>query len=259
MKNVILFIAHQINKYTIANYYKLYKEKPAGYDLFWGLHSDIRQTKELPEDVQVFRFTYSSLQELGYTPFFYDEGKTLGSVNFILQKFFKEHPDYDWYWSMEYDVVYKGAWHTFFESFDNKEEDFISAHIDFFEEGKNDTWYWWQPLILLDEDIPMTQYVKAFNPLYRISNSALKFMDTYLSLGNYGHFETLMSTALYNHGFKLLDYGGTGPFVTKDFENRFYLEDTGINSGTMRFRPIFSKKEIEESNITEKLFHPVKE
>lgn len=100
MKNVILFIAHQINECTLRNYYKLLKEKPCDYNLFWGLHDDIVQDTELPKDIKVFHFSFSTLQALGYTPFFYDDGKTFGSVNFILQAFFKKYPDYDYYWSM---------------------------------------------------------------------------------------------------------------------------------------------------------------
>lgn len=259
MKNVILFIAHRINECTLRNYYKLLKEKPCNYDLFWGLHDDIIQDTELPKDIKVFHFSFSTLQALGYTPFFYDDGKTFGSVNFILQAFFKKYPDYDYYWSMEYDVIFTGNWYTFFGSFERYNADFISSHIEFPKRGVNDNWIWWNPLIFLEEDIPVKNYVKAFNPLYRISKSALSFMDGFLKQGNYGHFETLMSTALFNHGFQLLDYGGTGKFVPNGFKNRFYTASQETNSGTIRFRPEYKRNEIERQAPADTLFHPVKD
>ncbi len=83
-------------------------------------------------------------------------------------------------------------------------------------------------------------------------------MDEFLRKGNYGHFETVMSTALYNYGFNLLDMGGTGDFTPPEYINKFYVKGAGVNNGTMRFRPLFLKDEIKALGVKDMLFHPLK-
>lgn len=255
-KKAVLFIAHKINEDTIGKFQKLHEELSGIYDVFWTYQKETNNETVLPDGIRFYTFSLESIRELQYESLYDDE--IYYNVNFILQRFFKDYPEYERYWSIEYDVVFTGNWQTLMGYFENKDADLISCHIEKYTKGKNEHWDWWKPLVWIDEDIPLEKCVKAFNPIYSLSNKALFFLDDFLRKGNCGHFETVMSTALYNHGFKLVDMGGTGEFTPPELRNRFYVQGAGINNGTMRFRPNFLKEEIEALNVPNKLFHPLK-
>ncbi len=135
----------------------------------------------------------------------------------------------------------------------------ISCHIEKYNhQGNIARWDWWKPLVWIDEEFTLEQCVKAFNPIYRLSAKAMTFLDEYLKQGCCGHFETILSTVLYNHGFKLLDMGGMGEFTPLEYTNKFYIQGYGVNNGTMRYRPIFLEEEIKALNVPNMLFHPLK-
>lgn len=257
MKNtVILFIAHFINEDTMGKYKKLKDELSDTCDVVWVLQKDRDNDMQLPDNIHFYTFSLASISELQYE-LLYDD-TIYYNVNFILQRFFKDNPKYGRYWSIEYDVVFTGNWHTLIDCFENEDADLISCHIAKYTKGINEHWDWWKSTVWIDEDIPLEKCVKAFSPIYSLSNKALEFLDGFFRKGNSGHFETIMSTALHYHGFKLLDMGGVGEFTPPEFRNKFYIQGAGINNGTMRFRPKFLKEEVEAMNVPDKLFHPLK-
>ena len=122
----------------------------------------------------------------------------------------------------------------------------------------NKVWHWWYDTDWKDTGITLSQCVKSFNPVVRISGKALDFMDSFLKQGITGHFEVTESTALFLNGFRLLDMGGTGEFSDPRRPNLFYVQGRGINAGTMRWRPNFLPAEVEAFAGTNKIFHPLK-
>ena len=141
----------------------------------------------------------------------------------------------------------------------HNDADMLSSHISL---RNTDNWdrCWWSTLTFDEENrVEESRWVKSFNPVYRISNRALVFLDRYLKKeDNKGFYEVIISSALYNNGFRLEDFGGTGDFVAEGNRNRFYVQGTGINNGTMRWRPDFSAEEIKALGTRDKLFHPLK-
>ena len=102
--------------------------------------------------------------------------------------------------------------------------------------------------------------IKGFNPICRYSNAALAYLDHYQKMGHSAHSEVLITTCLYHGGFKIGDFGGQGEFVPSGYENKYYIPNLpGINGGTMRYRPLYTLKEIERTGLRNKLFHPLKE
>lgn len=257
MKNTaVLFISHLINEDTMEKYYKLKNELCDTCDVIWAIQRESDNDMPLSGGIHFYTFSMASIRELQYE-FLYDNS-IYCNVNFILQRFFKDYPKYGHYWSIEYDVIFTGNWHTLIDCFEYQDADLISCHIAKYTKGINEYWDWWRPLVWVDEEIPLEACVKAFNPIYSLSNRALEFLDGFLRKGNCGHFETVMSTALYYYGFKLFDMGGIGEFTPQEFRNKFYIQGDGINNGTMRFRPNFLIEEVEAMNIPDKLFHPLK-
>lgn len=257
-REVILLAAHTINEFIFSQYYVLKKAVEKRADLYLLLEGDESIKSLLPADVQSYVFSIDSLKELKYNPI----GETLipGNNHFPVFLFYRDFPNYDYYWNIEYDVYFHGDWCAFFTAFDGIDADFISSHIEYF--GQRPSWNWWNTMNVKTLSIPQQEYIKSFNPIYRISNIALNYLNQVLSEGNSGHHEVFIPTILNNGGFLLLDYGGFGNFTPPEFNDRFYyvpyILDDYYADTTMRYRPLFDREKIEETSCNNKLYHPVK-
>lgn len=79
-----------------------------GADVFFAYHQHEDRLPNALEELNTFSFTNSILHELGYSPI--EERLLPGSNHFPLLKFYREHPDYDYYWMVEDDVRFSGDW-----------------------------------------------------------------------------------------------------------------------------------------------------
>jgi len=259
MKTAVVFISHFINESFLKRYQKLVSDLKGQYDVYWLFQTDngISDEPLLQKNVNVESFTISELNDLNYNPI---HEHFFGSEHFLDEHFIHRHPEYDYIWTMEYDVVFSGDWRILIDTFRDNDADFLTTHIALYCEA-NKNWEWWPSLSFNEQDVlPKEKWVKSFNPIHRYSRRALQFLDIYLQRDNNAGFsEVLPATALYNHGFRLEDLGGTGEFVASGNRNRFYVQGAGIHNGTMRWRPEFLLEEIDALKTPDKLFHPVKE
>ncbi|WP_026712785.1 DUF3405 domain-containing protein [Flavobacterium daejeonense] len=205
----------------------------------------------------VFYFSDDILTNLNYKPL--GEKLIPGNNHFPLLKFYKENPDYDYYWCIEDDVRYTGNWAHFFEYFEKFDKSFISSHIQRFTDDPH--WPWWRTLLYNGKTLETEYLIRSFNPIYRISKEALSFIDQELLNGWQGHHEVLFPTLLNAAGADLMDFGGKGEFVSPGDENKFYLGNYTQNShlenreSTFKWRPVLEKM----GDIPNKLYHPVKD
>jgi hypothetical protein len=262
MSMVVLYLCHLRSKGAAQECRRICDAVRPAADVWLLYHSN---GKSAPLDVsgtRVYPFTDESLSALSYVRF----ASTIvpGSCHFPVLQFFRDHPDYDYYWLIEYDVRFSGDWNELFGSFANHHVDFLTSHLrDYADEPK---WVFWQPLSHPHKQIPLADRLRSFSPIYRLSNAALRYLDQVQQEGWRGHMETLVPTLLFQGGFRLGDFGGTGKFVLPEHENKFYVDsppdETGaLRQGTMRWRPAFSRLRPKLSRITwerNKLFHPVK-
>lgn len=254
--NAVLFVTHIINNEVLDRYYELERDVKDIGKLFLLLHREEDENNipesEFPENITPYIFNIDSLDKLDYEPI--EETITPGSNHFATLQFFLDHLDFKYYWVIEYDVIYTGKWTNFFLDFDSIDADFIASHIERFPD--NPFWYWWDTLYLNNIVLDKHQLIKSFNPIYRISNGALEFLNNLLKgRDNWGHHEVIIPTALNYFNFKILDFGGNGEFVLPQFEEKFYLKPSQYTKGTMRDSPKF---ELTESKLANKLYHPIK-
>jgi hypothetical protein len=199
------------------------------------------------EVAALFRLPYSKIP----TP------ELIGHGHLAVLDFFLSHPDYDFYWFIEYDVRYTGTWDSFFGPVRELDHDFVTTHIRWFAEEPD--WDFWPTFGHGAERVPNEQLLRSFNVIYRISNRALTFLDNILRDGWQGHHETLIITLLHRNGFKLLDLGGNGSFVSPQARNAVYTSK-GYRSGwlsplgTLRWRPSRTRPGLRKN----KIYHPVK-
>lgn len=256
-KVAVLFFCHIVNNYTISAYKKLDRELGNEYCLYWLFQKDneSRETTLMLDGVNLFEFEMTCLNSMGYRAIL----ELYGNDHYVLEYFKTKHPDYKYYWVIEYDVLFSGNWKTFMDSFVDNHADLISAHIEK-KNRYNEEWCWWSSIKYSSQyDFAGKVCIKSFNPICRFSNRALCFLNEFLSdKHNSGFYEVLVASVLYNAGYKLEDFGGTGFFVSETNENRFYVQGVGVNNGTIRWRPSYSQTEIRALGTQDKLFHPVK-
>jgi len=171
--------------------------------------------------------------------------------------FYVCHPEYDFYWLVEFDVRYTGNWAVFLNSFGTDCHDLITCHIRrAFEEP---LWWLWDTLTHPKKTIARTSCLRSFNVIYRISRRALSLIHAAQEDGWRGHPEVLLPTLLHTGGCSLLDFGGDGPYAPAGRKNTAYtsggLADGSLNPFcTVRFRPSRARAGLRSN----KLYHPVK-
>lgn len=258
-RNAVLFLCHVINKPVLYLYEKLLHDIGTEYDVFWVFQSDngINDSILLSKGINVFRFSLRDLNSMGYSCL----ERLYGSEHYVMEFFIQTHSPYDYYWIIEYDVFFTGNWSVLFDAYKNNNADLLSSHIER-KNLENQKWVWWDAISLNNNNvIDCNNFIKSFNPIYRISRNAALFLDSYLKFKeNKGFYEVLISTVLYNNGFRLEDFGGTGEFSKiENCNSGFYIQGEGVNNGSMRWRPLFNYKDVNESGEKNKLYHPVRE
>lgn len=252
MIDAILITTHKINLRILHLYNKIRTSVNYYCDVFILIQKESMETLAIPFGIKSETFSKKDLFSLDMTPL--REDITPGSNHFILLWFFKNHPKYDRYWVIEYDVEYSGNWKDVFEKTKSLDFDFMSTHIQHYAE--NPSWYWWGSLGGAVSDIPFRKRVRSFNPVMRIGRSAIEFLyATLLKDNNRGHHEELISTLLYNNSFSILDLGQNGKFASREL-SPICSYNTPLPFGTMRHKPSFLPFDV--ALYPDKLIHPMK-
>ena len=252
----IVFLTHILRSDIIDRFNLIYKSMHDKCDVFLAIHSDIERRKNVVEYKNTYWFSLKDLHSLGYRP---HGGTLMHNTNYMMQKFRKDHPNYDYYWFVEYDVVFRGEWNVLFDYYADKGYDFIASHIEFKTE-KNKDWFWWDKTNWNHVALPKRVVLKSFDPICRYSGRALDFLDGFLKKGMCGHFENILATALHNYNYSLCDMGKGYPFSEKESDATVYFYDPekGVNNGTIRWRPEFTMDDVKNYEKENILFHPVK-
>lgn len=249
MKEVILFLAHEVNAFTISQYILLKNASREYRKVIWLYDADkLPFPIEYSKEIEHYSFTIDSLNLLGFHSI--TDTVIPGSNHFPLFSFFREHPEYDYYWIIEYDVFFNGEWDVFFSTFQEEPSDFITSHIKFYKEDPQ--WIWWDSFQQTNQAINK-EPVKSFNPIYRLSNKGVCLLDKYLRDGNKGHHEVLIPSVLYNSGYSLFDLATNAASCIRTYNSPFCSEKT------MKYRPVrYLDRLKREGMLPNQLYHPVK-
>lgn len=254
MKNrndVLIFVSHYVNE-EILNRFRYISEGFASYgDAFLVINSDYLHSNILESSISRIIFVSNTMiNNLGIRKI--SNELIPGSNHLILLWFYLTHPNYYNYWNVEYDVVFNGDWSFFFKKVKTIQADFLSSHIQYYKD--NPSWYWWNYYYSPVLHVDLESKIRSFNPIYRISNSALNIILTSLQNGSFGHHEVFIPTILFYRGFKIKDFGGRGSFVDHKLKEGLYFCNEFLN--TMRFRPVFFN--LSDLYIPNVLYHPLK-
>jgi hypothetical protein len=263
-RSAILLLNHAADRSLFDFCARLRAETSSAYDVFL-LSDRTRRSVSLgtaPPNTGERVFTLDDLVSLGYPgkqdiaePGKKERSLRLGNAELPVLLFHREHPGYDFYWVVEYDVRYSGSWGTFFAAFESSHADLLGTSL--IRHSEFPGWSHWHSLRLTTKDAADAEPLRGFFPVYRVSRRALECLhDVYLG-GCAGHMETLMPTVLHRAGLELEDIGGDGEFVKPENRNRFYTNDPRTNDlspGTFVYRPVHAAIGPDPG----KLWHPVK-
>ena len=269
-KSALLLLSHVVELEIYRHYERLESEKLPTQDLFFLCDNTNNAFDDRKDGPKYVIFTSTHLQELGYpnktgapypddardeNPHHKNFNMPPGNGDLPILYFYRSHPNYDYYWVVEYDVRFSGHWSDFFAAFEHSTSDLLATTLCRFSEIP--TWYHWDSLDLLDGPASKDGAIRGFFPVLRLSRRALEILDETYSAGAGGHQECLMPTVLHRAGLSIEDIGGTGEFVKAGNENRFYSNTRDadhLSPGSFVFRPV-KRRPGAKAN---KLWHPVK-
>lgn len=253
MKTAILYVTHLYNNAIELQIQKLQKEIENLATLYVVYQADNVQL-EAPEGVRSHAFTIRDLNKLNYTPW----GCTImdGNFHFVLLDFYLKNPEFDYYWLVEYDVRFNGNWNMFFSFFQDKDEDFISSHIETIHD--NPQWMRWHEIEAAGIPLNEETLLRSFNPICRFSNRAFNLLHKRCLLGDRGHNEILMPTLFKYFNLNIADFGGHGKYIYTGHPELFYTYDPNSNESdtyTHRCYPPYNIKDMRYPNM---IYHPIK-
>lgn len=237
-KTIILILTHRDCLVVKQEFDKLKKDLGEKYDFKILFNRKNSNDLIFLDKEDVYFFDDSIINEIGFYPIAFNKNPFLGNDHFPLFKFAREFSSYDYYWVIEDDVRFSGDWSVFFNTFTIYQNDYIASH--FHRDSQNGN-------------------LKSFNPIYRLSQKAIKFLDFQFKENKVsGHHEHVLAQILYIFGYEILDFGGLSAFCPEHLREKFYNntyngKDFNVYV-THRHGPAF--KEI--GSIPNKIYHPVK-
>lgn len=198
----------------------------------------------------VHKYTADEIEtELGYNCF--EKGRiSPGSAILPIINFSKNNK-YLHYWVMEYDFEFTGDFKLLVNSIINEQVDLAACH--FYSYSEQPSWMWWKTIKYNDgspgEDI--RSMFRAFFPIFRISNTSLKLLDSKYTDGFLGHYEGLVPTLLKSNNLICFDF--------KDVTSFYNCNHSGlISNSTIRASPSIDMSILKDNFKENTFYHPIK-
>lgn len=183
------------------------------------------------------------------------------SADLAIMRFFRDHPDFDYYWIVEYDVRFTGSWASFIADLKTSEADLLCSYVTQYHHSPD--WMHWGSFSSGNELIGKENLVRAFFPVARLSKSLMRTIDERCERGWAGQYEVLWTTIAKTANGKIEEIGGVGSAVPPIRHGKYYnymMAPNGLFLSTFGAWPSYSlKSSFHTSSIKNILWHPVKE
>ena len=244
MKNCILFRTYSFTGQARLNYSQYV---PSAKDLF--ILYDCTDKERLSLD-NAFNFDISDYLNLPYlkaTPEIINMIPKPPQTSQIIYcnpeyavlMFYKLKPDYDYYYSFEWDVWKGNRSNEFFEEMDARNDDLLGTYL----QNLGPEWYW------NTFNFPISNNKKRamFGAIHRYSNKCLEMLDKEYSEGKYAWYETAVASLACLNDFKINDINIPGG-------KRWYSPETMRDASDYEFWA--NLQENEQFNYM--FYHPVR-
>lgn len=262
--DAILYYAHLDSPSLRREVAELHAQLGTRYDIFVTGYCQSADALARIECVPTVAYSAGDLRSLPYPIKIgrFNPDDYIGNTDLVPMRFFRDHPGYDRYWLIEYDVRFGGEWSGLFSDLAGSEADLLSTTLQTCEE--NPGWAHWHTLTTGADDIRPNRRVKGFMPFARLSRRLLHACDALYRRGWAGHYEALWPTAALASGLCVEDVGGDSAFTPKERRGRYYFNtpsDWSLFPGTFVYRPCFADRDLSGPGcrFPGLLWHPVKE
>jgi len=263
-REAILYLSHFCSPAVLREVVRLRAELEPRYDIFVGGYCRAREALEGIDCVPTREYSADDLTSLPYPAKTsrFDPDDFSGNADLPMMKLFLERPDYDYYWIIEYDVRFSGAWPQLFGDLASSSADLLCTTMQTWAEHPN--WAHWETLVSGGEEVSPEQRVKGFMPFSRASQVLLKACDARYRAGWGGHHEVVWPTIARLAGLSMEDIGGSGSFTPAERHGRYYSSaptEWSQFPGTFVFRLSSADHNLfgPECHFKGTLWHPVKE
>ena len=263
-REAILYLSHFCSPAVLREVARLRAELDRHYEIFVAGYCRTPGALAGIDTVPTLEYSTDDLMSLPYPAKMsrFDPDNFFGNADLPPMKCFLERADYDYYWLIEYDVRFSGAWPQLFGDLSSSSADLLCTTMQTWTENPN--WAHRDTLVSAGEEVPLERRIKGFMPFSRASRALLKECDARYRRGWGGHHEVLWPTIGNLAGLRLEDIGGNGSFTPAGRRGRYYHNTASEWSqfpGTFVFRPSFADRNLfgPECHFKGTLWHPVKE
>ena len=257
VRQCIVLGAHYLNDKVVELVKILMKDCAGKYDVFL-LYDNSRQDYDpslFSRNLKTFLFDVKAIAQAYPMTSCTNRGNLYdGNTTFPILEFYRQHPHYDFYWRIEYDVRFSGNWTELFDYFKDNDADLLTTTL--FRHALRPEWEWWSSL-KTPWHIRKVDKIRGFLPVARMSNNACRLMYQKYRRQWRGHDEVVVPTLLKHYGLRVEDIGGEGEFVRPENMERFYTntpEKDGLAPGTMVCPPCKPDMPM----LPGKLYHAIK-
>jgi len=263
-REVILYYSHFRSPAVLRELARLRAELGSRFDIFAVGYCQTAGALDGIECVPALEYSADDLRSLPYRNKIssFNPRNFIGNADLVPMKFFLERPAYDYYWIIEYDVRFSGAWPRLFTDLSSSDADLLCTAMQTWAENPN--WAQWSTLVTGSEDLPLERRVKGFMPFCRVSRALFEACDARYRRGWSGHPEVTWPTIASLAGLRLEDIGGNGCFTPAERRGRYYqntASEWSLFPGTFVYRPSFADRNLfgPQCHFNGTLWHPVKE
>lgn len=256
--DIVLFRTHKFNN-IIDNNLKHLKKSKKQVEVLFDYSNSSKQDNCVNfslEDIKASGYSIGNISQL-YRTFMNNPDRSLikrfptlrmqqiwYNIGHYIVLFYDKYPNYKYYWSVEYDVKFKGDWDDFFSIYNNSKIDYLGVDIQ--ETKIDDTKGYWG---LFDFDVPYKKRLRCFGTIQRLSNRLLKAVSDELKQGRHTYFEQLFPSVAKHYNYSVKDL------------NEIAVNKTGqqiYTGSTMTYEDITLNQYVHLANSKNKLFHPVR-
>jgi hypothetical protein len=226
MRSAVLFRTHFRNRYVMDAYRQL---KVQASNVYFLYHDESPAAAD-SNSADTFVFASRHVKEHNWV--FRDFWRDGHLLLFAL-----EHPDYDYYWMVEYDVRYTGHWREFFSFFDDTVvEDYLASYIMLHHQ--NPQWNWWNSI---NFDCPIQLRRRSFFPVVRLSNRAVKLLIDKVGRGASGMCEVIVPALLLLNDMTVGDLNQFGKEVYRPdtFSYRYHFVAFLRDKKSVLYHPVY--------------------
>ncbi len=243
MRTAILFRAYDMDQSTLLHYSQLQKQCKHVHMLYDATDKQPVHTtlgmNFTEDDYRKSGYPLATLKQIDEMPSAPKSSQLIyynPEISVLL--FYKQNPGYDYYLSLESDVMFNGDWNTFLDAIAKDDSDLLGTYT---------THGWERDPETLNFDVANKHKEIMFGPVQRYSNKMLETLHKEYKSGKHGFYEAVVPTIALINGLSVSNFG-------KATGRQFYHPFTMCGHYVPAWQDM-----IDMDKWKNHLFHPVKD